>query len=427
MSRTLRLDLLFNYASLAVVAVGGLLVNLVVGRALGATALGVFNQAFAVYIATSQLAVGGVHIAVLRSVAQAAGQAERARSVAAGLLLSLLLASACCAIVLGSRGLVAGLLGSPDVSAALAFVGPALVPFALNKTLLATLNGLGNMRLFALLQGLRVLVLLAVLGGLALRSRPASELTAALLVAELCVMGAAAPIVILRLGLRPRHVERSWLRSHLAFGVRGLLSGVLIELNTRIDVLAIGFFLSDAEVGRYSVAAVFAEGLYQCLVVVRNQMNPVLARLLLVGDTPGVLSLVHRGWRYLYPGMALTYLVGLGVLYLALTYPMQLELPGETLACYAILGAGVLAVSGFVPFDGVLLQAGHPAHYTLLTLLVALSNLVANLALIPLLGIQGAALGTALALALSIPYLSWVMRRQLGFTYLPRAPRQTTR
>ena len=84
-----------------------------------------------------------------------------------------------------------------------------------------------------------------------------------------------------------------------------------------------------------------------------------------------------------------------------------------------ILGAGVLSVSGFVPFDGVLLHAGRPAHYTLLTLLVALSNLGLNLALIPLFGIQGAALGTALALALSIVYLNAVMRWQLGFDYLP--------
>jgi O-antigen/teichoic acid export membrane protein len=417
-SRALELDLLFNYASLAIVAVGGLLVNIVVGRALGEGALGVFNQAFAVYIATSQLAVGGVHIAVLRSVAQAAGQPEQARSVAAGLALSLLLGSSFCALVCSSRGLVGALLGSSEVSAALLFVGPALVPFALNKTLLATLNGLGSMRLFALLQALRVLVLLGVLSALALHARPASELTLSLLVAELVVFCAAAPVVIHRLSLRPGHVERHWLERHLAFGVRGLLSGVFVELNTRIDVLAIGFFLSDAEVGRYSLAAVFAEGLYQCLIVVRNQMNPVLAKLLLAEDTQGVLALVRKGWRYLYPGMALVYLAGLGVLYLALTYQMQIPLPGEALACYAILGAGVLVVSGFVPFDGVLLQAGRPAHYTLLTLMIAVSNLLLNLALIPWLGIRGAALGTAIALGLSIPYLSLVMRWQLGFSYL---------
>ena len=418
MSRTLQIDLLFNYASLAIVAAGGLLVNLLVGRALGAAALGVFNQAFAVYVATSQLAVGGVHIAVLRSVAQAAGRPEQARSVAAGLALSLLLGSLLCALLLLSRELVGRWLGSPEVGVALLYVGPALIPFALNKTLMATLNGLGSMRRFAVLQSLRLVALLAVLAVVAARGQSAADLTLALLVAEVVVLLAAAPHVFRRLQLRPAHVERGWMERHLAFGVRGLLSGVFIELNTRIDVLAIGYFLSDADVGRYSLAAVFAEGLYQCLVVVRNQMNPLLAKLWVAGDVEAMLLLVHRGWRYLYPGMLVAYLAGLGVLYWAFSLQAELGEPATVLACYAILGAGVLAVSGFAPFDGILLQAGRPAHYTLLTFLVAVSNLLFNLALIPWWGIRGAALGTALSLGLSIPWLSSIMRWQLGFSYL---------
>ena len=56
-----------------------------------------------------------------------------------------------------------------------------------------------------------------------------------------------------QLQLRPVHVCRSWLKRHLAFGARGLMSGVFLELNTRIDVLAIGLFLSDTDVGTYSI------------------------------------------------------------------------------------------------------------------------------------------------------------------------------
>ncbi|HKO91808.1 MAG TPA: hypothetical protein VJU61_11675, partial [Polyangiaceae bacterium] len=208
MNRALQVDLLFNYASLAIVAAGGLLVNLLVGRALGEVALGVFNQAFAVYVAASQLAVGGVHIAVLRSVAQASDEAVRARSVAAGLTLSLLLGGASCALILLSRELVASWLGSPAVGAALSFVGPALVPFALNKTLLATLNGLGSMRRFAVFQAVRLLALLGVLSWIAWRRQPAEQLTFALLAAELVVLALAAPSVFGRLRLRPGHIER---------------------------------------------------------------------------------------------------------------------------------------------------------------------------------------------------------------------------
>jgi O-antigen/teichoic acid export membrane protein len=421
-SKALTVDLLFNYASLAIVAVGGLLTNLVVARFLGEAALGVFNQAYAVYIAASQLAVGGVHISVLRSVAQAGGdRREQGRLVASGLALSLALGSAVGAIVLLGRGLLGRALGSPEVANALLFAAPALLPFALNKTLLSALNGLQRMRVYALLQSVRLIVLLLSLSVLSFLRRPAAQLTLGLLLAEACVLCLSLPLVARQLQLRPALVCRSWLDRHLAFGARGLLSGVFLELNTRIDVLAIGLFLSDGDVGRYSIAAVFAEGLYQCLIVVRNQLNPLLAQLILARDPAPVLRLVRRAWRYLYPGMIVTYLAGLGALQLVLSQELRLPDPGATRACYLILGAGVLAVSGFVPFDGALLHAGRPAHYTLLTFLVALSNLLLNLVLIPWLGIQGAALGTALALGLSIFYLSSIMRWQLGFDYLVRA------
>ena len=421
--RTLTVDLLFNYASLVIVAVGGLLTNIVVARYLGEAALGIFNQAYAVYIAASQLAVGGVHISVLRSVAQAGGnRSEQARLVASGLALSLGLGSAIAGLVLLGRHWLGAALGSPEVARSLVFAAPALVPFALNKTLLSTLNGLERMRAYALLQATRLIVLLVTLSTLAWLRRPAAELTLALLLAELCVLALSLPLVVGHLQLRPAQVCRPWLDRHLAFGARGLLSGVFLELNTRIDVLAIGLFLSDEAVGRYSIAAVFAEGLYQCLIVVRNQMNPVLAKLVLAQDPAPVRRLVRTAWRYLYPGMALCYLAGLGALHVVLSYQLRLPDPAATRACYLILGAGVLAVSGFVPFDGALLHAGRPAHYTLLTFLVALSNLVLNLALIPWLGILGAALGTALALGLSILYLNAIMRWQLGFDYLLSAP-----
>jgi O-antigen/teichoic acid export membrane protein len=423
LSRGLKIDLLFNYASLGVLAAAGLLMNLVVVRLMGEAALGVFNQAYAIYIASSQLAVGGVHISVLRSVAQAqGGPREVARVIASGLVLSGSLGVLWCVIIALSRGVWGALLDSPGVVGSLSFVAPALILFSINKTLLAALNGLQSMRVFAVLQALRFCVLIGALTIVACWQRPVAELSAAFLVAELVVMAVAVPCVLAKVGFRHVHIERTWLMHHLQFGAKGMLSGVFIELNTRIDVLAIGFFLSDKEVGRYSLAAVFAEGLYQCLVVVRNQVNPVLCRLLLLPDRQPVLRMVHAAWRYLYPGMAITYLLGLATFHFILSYQVQISEPAQTLSCAAILGAGVLAVSGFVPFDGILLHSGRPAYYTLFTFAITATNAVFNLLLIPLLGIQGAALATGLALALSVFYLSGIMRWQLGFSYLNTSP-----
>lgn len=421
MSRRLKIDLAFNYASLGVLAVSGLVMNLVVVRLAGEAALGVFNQAFAIYIAASQLAVGGVHISVLRSVAQTTPEsAEQAAVIASGVALSLGLGCSVGALTWLTRGFWAWALDSQAVADSLSFVAPALAFFAMSKTLLATFNGLERMRLFAVLSALRFVILIAVLTFLAWRGSPAAHLSASLLISEICVALAAGTCLALTRRVRASNIQQSWIRHHLAFGARGLLSGVFIELNTRIDVLLIGAFSSDRDAGRYTLAAVFAEGLYQCLVVVKNQMNPALAKLLLENQTAQIIALVRRAWRYLYPGIFAVYLLGLLALYVMLESFLDVSQPGQIIACYAIVGLGVLAVAGFVPFDSVLLHAGKPEYHTLFTFLIVATNALLNVALIPLLGIVGAALATSLTLVASIVYLSGLMHWQLNFSYLTR-------
>jgi Na+-driven multidrug efflux pump len=182
----------------------------------------------------------------------------------------------------------------------------------------------------------------------------------------------------------------------------------------------IGYFWSDTDVGRYSLAAVFAEGLYQSIVVVRNQVNPLLAQLSLAPDPAPIVRLVRRAWRYLYPGTAVVYLAGFGVLHLLLQYYFRLPDTHEIGVSYLLTGAGIVVASGFIPFDGILLHSGRPGHYTLLALVVALTNGVLNLVLVPALSIRGAGLATGLSLVLSVVYLNLILRWQLRFSYLDR-------
>ena len=58
-------------------------------------------------------------------------------------------------------------------------------------------------------------------------------------------------------------VDRVWLKRHIQFGARSVLGGVAVELNTRVDVLVLGLFTSEAQVGIYSFAAFFVEGFLQ--------------------------------------------------------------------------------------------------------------------------------------------------------------------
>jgi O-antigen/teichoic acid export membrane protein len=57
-------DITWNAGAFALSALFGVLVNLLIIRFYDASALGVFNLVYAIFILLSQLAVGGVHLAV---------------------------------------------------------------------------------------------------------------------------------------------------------------------------------------------------------------------------------------------------------------------------------------------------------------------------------------------------------------------------
>ncbi|MBU1306362.1 MAG: hypothetical protein KKF33_12705, partial [Alphaproteobacteria bacterium] len=55
--------------SFVILAASGIVINMIVAYLRGAEALGIFNQAYSVYIIASQIAAFGIHYSVLRSAA----------------------------------------------------------------------------------------------------------------------------------------------------------------------------------------------------------------------------------------------------------------------------------------------------------------------------------------------------------------------
>ncbi|MCG8607168.1 polysaccharide biosynthesis C-terminal domain-containing protein, partial [bacterium] len=81
---------------------------------------------------------------------------------------------------------------------------------------------------------------------------------------------------------------------------------------------------------------------------------------------------------------------------------------------YAILVSGILLCAGYLPFQMMLNQIGLPAYQTTFMILFVGTNFVLNLILIPILGMLGAAIATAVAYASQIIYLRMLTFRAVG-------------
>ena len=124
-------DVLWNMASLGVLAMCGVIMNVIIARWYDSAALGVFNQVYAAYVVFSQFAVAGVHLSALKHVAQHAHQPELHRAIfVAALVLSAGLAGAAAVLFWLLRGQMAAWMDSAGVEYGVACAAPGLFFFS---------------------------------------------------------------------------------------------------------------------------------------------------------------------------------------------------------------------------------------------------------------------------------------------------------
>ncbi len=399
----------------ALLAVVGLGLNFVIAGWWGSSALGVFNLVTMAVFCLAILGAGGLQFAVLRAVAEVSGDPARVAAVVVGALVpNVVLAGAAAALCVALRGPIGALLDSPAVAEGMLWAAPGVFCFSINKVLFGVVNGLQRMRAFAVYTSLRYLLLAASLGIAAAAALPGAQLAIVWTITEgvllLVLVGEVLSTVALRRG-------RGWVaqaRAHLHYGARGVVATLGQEVNSKLDVWMLGVALPENQVGIYALASTMYEGLLQISVVLQNNVNPLLARSLAVGDARGVELLVRRMRRWLVPAT-----VGICAL-AALLYPHVIPWLvgdasfGEASVPFAILMVGTVLASPNLPFASLLLMAARPGWHTLYVLATVGTAFVADLALIPSMGASGVAVGTAIGLLASSLLLSGIARWRLG-------------
>ncbi len=404
-SRKLNSDIFWNVGSFTVMAVVGLLLNVIIAKKYGAADLGTFNQVYAIYILLSQLSVSGIHLSILKVTAQYAGDTKTVKeSFSSALLLIIFTAGLIAVATYFARDLFAQVMSSPSVVVGLVLALPGLFLFSFNKTFLALLNGLRYMKIFAFFQAMRSLLLLGSLFFLISNSVDGRKIPLIFSISEGLLLLLQFPLLMrwVQIGAFQSHLK--WMKLHWAFGMKAMLGNLLLDVNSRVDVLLLGFFATDRLVGIYSFAAMLADGFAQLLIVLRTILNPILTQVLHAEGKLALENTMKRGKKISY-----FFFVPIGVVAI-LCYPLisffGLEPAFEqSWIIFSILMLGILISAGYLPFQMVFNQTGYPWRQTVFLSLFFVTNVILNLILIPIFGIYGSAIATALAFILQIFYL----------------------
>ncbi|CAN5396564.1 flippase [soil metagenome] len=415
-SSRFRSEVIWNVLSLGVLAVSGLVINFVIAKFYGAAVLGVFNQVLAVFIIFSQFASGGFYFSTLNFVSNDPGDHKKVSSVINSALAATSLVSLPVAFILFfSAGFIANTLDSPDVAVGIRLTSIGLIPFAINKVLMASLNGLRYMKQYSFFQSLRYLLIMAVLLFLTFKNYEGKYLAASFVAAEIAMTLGLLSFFLFKYKIA-KLFNTDLLKKHFVFGFKAMPGGLLSDVNTRVDVLLLGYFMNDAVTGIYSFAAMIAEGMYQLGIVLASNFNPKISELLIKNEQKKIKHIVNRSNLYLIPFNLLAGAVIFFIFPILVDVLLNRQDMQAGTYVFGILMLGIALSAGYTPFQMILNQAGKPGLFTLFLLLTVLTNILLNLLLIPHFGILGSAIATGSTFILTVFFLKVIVKKSLNFS-----------
>ena len=415
-SSRFRSEVFWNVLSLGVLAVSGLVINFIIARFYGASVLGIFNQVLAVFIIFSQFASGGFYFSALHFVSNTPKDHKKVSSIINSALASAFIVSLPVALLLFfASDLIGNILDSPDVAVGIRLTSFGLIPFSINKVFMASLNGLRFMKAYSFYQSFRYLLIMSVLLLLTFKKFDGKYLAASFTAAEFILVLGLISFFIFRYKIL-RYFSFEQMKEHFRFGIKAMPGGLLMDVNTRVDVLILGYFMNDAVTGIYSFAAMIAEGMYQLGIVLAANFNPKISELLNNRSYFEIKHIVRRSNLYLIP---FNLIAGAAIFFIfPILVNLLLDKPDMQVGAYVfgILMLGIAISAGYTPFQMILNQAGKPGLFTIFLSLTVLTNILLNLLLIPHFGIIGSAIATGSTYILTIFFLKILVKRSLNFS-----------
>jgi len=407
-------------AALTAVRVGsvaaGFLTSVLGARLIGPAGLGVAGAAITIATIGALVANGGINIATIYLL----GRRPEERAVIVGRVAVL----AIVAVVLAAFGVLAAgaalresvLGGAPlDLLLATAGLGAGTLLFELGGGTLLGLHRRSAYIVIQVVEAVAALVLTAVI--LLAVSRTATGFLAAAALGYW--LGAAVALAHVVRGLGPIRLSYApaFTRELLAIGARGQVGNVLQFLNLRLDLLLVPALLNLSAAGVYLVAVRVSEVITQVSSSAAAFLFPHVA----AQEERRNATATERAARM----TLLVVLVGglplfiLAELLLGLAFGPEFAGGATTLR---IMLVAMLPLSIVRLMAGDLKGRGRPGLVSIAALVAVLATIAFDLLLIPLLGIEGAALASLLTYTTSAIVLLAVYRRETDGSLVALVP-----
>lgn len=411
-------DVQWAFISVVTSSLAHFILRIVLGRDLGPEGLGVYTLAFTIYLFGMQFAAFGIGSALTKYVAEFLDDQTTIRNYVSSGMTSSIITGTLMGIVLYLLApfIAISFFHVPELESLIQMTALCYPFIAIQKAVLGTLNGFRKMHLYAFLNIVQnvtvvaVSIVLVLFFGMGVTGAVIGFVGPTILISALCP-------VLIRDWIRPG--PSLWnvaaLRATTVFGFYVVLGNSIGFLNNQIDSIMIGYFLNPTEVGIYAVAVLLAQTLTLIPSAVQRVTAPVTATLYGKGDIEGV-----RTFFYSTLKKSLLFSAGSAILIAVFgSYIIDLFFTDEYLVSYTpllILLLGYAIGASFGAVGATLASIGEVRIPFRISAICGVLNVILNVLLIPIFGINGAALATTMTMILNFGITVAVIHHFLDIT-----------
>ncbi|MXV62380.1 oligosaccharide flippase family protein [Natronorubrum sp. JWXQ-INN-674] len=381
----------------------GFAIVMLMTRFVSPSVYGLFVLATSVILFMQVFANLGLPLAIDYFVPQYLDQGEhgKAKGVIVQVTATVLVTSSLVAFALAiSAGYIGTFFQEPAMQVALLFLSVTIPMLAIYNVLLTSYYSIKKLQYRVIMRDLvRPTVRFAVTAGLLLIGYGLLGLIVGYVVGLFVAITIGAAVFVYKAwDLLTAEIELVAPAPLVKYSVPLAMTSVVFVLMGHVDYFVLGFFLDSDNVGIYRVGYMLGSG----LMIIFNSLSPVFKPL--IAETRDDIDLVEQRFRIMarwIAGITLPVAIFLSLgasSYLAVLYTPQYA---EANVVVTLLAGAFLFNVTFGGPDGSLLQGlGYSRIVFANTLVLFGVNLIVSFALVPIVGIEGAAIGSATALFL---------------------------
>lgn len=407
-------DVGITFVASAVGILLGFPISVLLGRYMGADDLGLYRMVNTIFGTIMLFTAIGVPAAITKYVAEFRDNEEKlGQIISTGLITSILLGFVSFVFIYLSAGIFAYLFHMPELSSLLKILAFS-VPFSIvNSVLLGLLNGLRKMTKSAwisITQSVSMLILTFILvskygvSGAFVGTVLTSALTTLLL-----IYSQRIPKITFShfFDIAVQIVN---------FGSKTLLANVINLINYQADILMIGYFLTKTDVGVYSIAVMFANLIWILPDSIQRITFPLISEYHAKEMSESIHILVDTCMKYSYLFLTFcsTFFIFFGKFVVNFIYGAEFE---KSYLPLIILLIGTVIYGTTKSVGSIFASIGKIDIVYKVPLVSAIFNIILNITLIPVYGINGAACATSFSLIISTILVLHFMKSLLNIKF----------